>query len=83
MHFKNYKYLQAETRLSGMLDYSLFCIHLHSMRYDLTFQEISAFCPGEAEAFVLLLPEVQRPQLKCSFPVPFSYIIFLGLLVEK
>jgi hypothetical protein len=53
------------------------------MRYELIFREISAFRPGEAEAFVLLLPEVQRPQLKCSFPVPFFYLIFLGLLVEN
>jgi hypothetical protein len=76
MHFKNYKYLQAETRLSGMFDYSLFYI-LPLMRYDLIhlFREISAFRPGEAEAFVLLLPEVQRPQLKSFFPVPFFYII--------
>jgi len=85
MHFKNYIYLQAKTRMSGMLDYSLFCIHLLSMCYDLIhgFREISSFRPGEAEAFVLLLPEVQRPQLKCPFRVPFFYIVFLGLLVEK
>jgi len=73
--------MQAETRLSGMLDYSLFCIHFPSMRYGLIFREISAFRRREAEAFVLL-PEVQRPQFKCSILVPFFYIIFLGLLAE-
>jgi len=83
MHFKIYKYLQAETRLSGMLDCSLFCNHLPSMRYELIFREISAFHRGEAEAFVLLFPEVQRPRPKCSFRLPFFYIIFLVLLVEK
>lgn len=82
MHFKISKYLQAETRLSGMLDYSLFCIHLPSMRYDVIFREISAFRSGECEAFVLLLPEVQRPQLKYSFLSFFLYN-FLGITSRK
>jgi len=83
MHFKNYKYLQAETRLSGMLDYSLFCIHLPSMRYGLIFREISAFRLGEVEAFVLLLPEMQRPKFKYSFPAPFFLSNILRITSRK
>ena len=70
MNFKNYKYMQAETRLSEMLDYSLFCIHFPSMRYELIFPEISAFRRGEVGSLHFW-------EKKCKDPtsnVPFLFI---------